>query len=145
MFHCFYLSHKLWFSPGHCRFRAGGSALPTAQMFGKGEGGNLHNPTRAKKAVAFKPPLRSPAPGASPLCKINQPGVCFLSAPAPRLPGDRGAQPDTAAPVPREGLWWHQPHGDPVPRAHPVATCVGFSCLFALREAAGAAVELFLL
>lgn len=70
------------------------------------ETGKKKTPTQQqqKNTAVFKPPLRFPAPGASPLRKIKQPGVCFLSPPAALRPGGcpgRRAQPDTAAPRPR--------------------------------------------
>lgn len=85
-------------------------------MFRKAGGGKPPQPNNNnnKKAAVFKAPLRFPAPGASPLHTIKQPGVCFLSPPAAHPPGGRGdseAQPDTA-PVPRGGT---SPTGTPWP------------------------------
>lgn len=86
------------------------------------------NNNNNKKAVVFKPPLRFPAPGASPLHKIKQPGVCFISPPAAhppwgrsraealsrtRLlrPGCRAQGGAVVAPAPRGPCGQASPHG----------------------------------
>lgn len=106
------------------------------------------------KAVVFKPPLRFPAPGASPLRKIKQPRVCFISPPAAHHPqgcSSRRAQPDMVAPSlflgkggdSAQGRWmlWDQPHWDPLIRGSPH----GWSrwvFLPAVHDAAGASAGL---
>lgn len=114
-------------------------------MFGEGK-----NPTtqQQKKAVVFKPPLRFPAPGASPLHKIKQSGVCFISPPAAHCPGGcsgRRAELDTAALRPRAqggGCRGTGPAGTPAARTCPMVGHVRFSCPFAFHEAAGASAGL---
>lgn len=97
---CFYLLRVLW------ALQVQGQRVCSAHSTHARRGPDVRRgkklPTKQqKKAAVFKPPLRFPAPGASPLHKIKQPGVCFISPPAaqhPRGHSSRRAQPDTAAP-----------------------------------------------
>lgn len=108
--------------------RSGCSAGSPLGIAGSGPGGLLcprhtlqerprcSEKKKKEKLHFFKPPLRFPAPGASPLRKIKQPGVCFISPPAAHRPRGRSGrglsrtrQLRALLPVPKMG---GTPHGE---------------------------------
>lgn len=103
----------------------------------KGSGrANPHSPTTTKKAAVLKPPLRFPAPGASPLHKIKQPGACFISPPAAHPPGGRSRLSRTRLlRCPGRGCGGTSPTGTLWPGFTPRPVVWGFPvCLLCVKQ-----------